>query len=168
MYLRARLIIAALIGVYGLAVMLAMTLLAVGPNPPPSSNVFLILLYVFPAASLAGFITAPLFGHYHLGGVAISLFGSVVSTGIAASIVTLVIGGPDLVVDALGRGAFGVGAFFAVINDLVFAAAMGVIAVTVVIWSKSSVLVLWFIGMIATHSLARRVRRKTDLRPFNP
>lgn len=162
MYLRARLTIAALIGIYGLAVMLAMALLAVNPDSQAVGSLFSISLYVFIAASLAGYLTAPLFGHHSVGGVAISLFGAVVTTAIAVSLAVIFITGPALV-----AGAFASGAFLAAIKAVLVGIVLSVMAVVEGIYRDATILTLWLIGMFATHSFARLIRRKTDLRPFN-
>ncbi len=162
MYLRARLTIAALFGIYGLAVMLAMALSAVNLDTQAFGNLFSISLYVLVAASLAGYITAPLFGHYHVGGVAVSLFGAVVTTGIAVSLAVIFITGPALV-----AGAFASGAFLTAAKAVLVGIVLSVMAVVEGIYTDGIVLALWLIGMIATHSLARVIRRKSDLRPFN-
>ena len=163
MHFRSRLAIAAIIGIYGLAVMLAISLLALKFDPEAFGSFFAMSLYSFIAAALAGYIAAPLFGHHSIGGIVISLFGATVTTCIAVSIAVIIITGPGL-----AYGAFMSGAFLAALKAILVGAVLSVMAVVEGIYVNLSVLIIWLAGMFVTHVAARIIRRKTDLRPFNP
>lgn len=162
MHQKSRLTIAVIIGFYGLTVMASFNFSALGLQALAFGNLSALSPYVFSAAALAGYVAAPLFGHYSAGGLAISFFGGLVSTCMAVCLAVLLISGPGVIDTAIATGDF-VAAFKAVLVGMV----LSVLAVVEGIYQNVPVLIIWIAGLVASHAAARLIRRKTDLRPFD-